>query len=101
MLVPNQSHGIPEETLQVARQRQTTESFKLLYQQRKGVEGTMSQSIRGMDVRHARYRGLGRTHLQHVATAAAINLTRIANWLRGERPETARLSSFAVLALQY
>ena len=77
MLVPNQSHGIPEETLQVARQRQTTESFKLLYQQRKGVEGTMSQSIRGMDVRHARYRGLGRTHLQHVATAAAINLTRI------------------------
>ena len=96
-IYPQEKH----EALQAARQRQSTESFKLLYRQRKGVEATMSQSVRGMDVRHARYRGLGRTHLQHVATAAAINLTRIANWLRGERPETSRLSSFAVLALQY
>jgi transposase len=50
-----------------------------------------------MGVRLVRYRGLVQTHLQHVATAAAINLRRPAEWLAGERPEPARISLFAAL----
>ena len=81
-----------------ARQRQTTEEFKTLYGARSGIEGTISQGVRGMDVRHARYIGLARTHLQHVATAAAINVVRIVDWLLGERPEPTRRSPLLALA---
>lgn len=51
---------------------------KRLYAQRQGVEGTLSQAICGFGLRQARYRGLAKTGLQHVATAAALNLDRIA-----------------------
>jgi transposase len=54
-----------------------------------------------MGVRRTRYQGLARTHLQHVATAAAINLSRIANWLIGEHPKTARISPLDTLASQF
>lgn len=37
--------------------------------------------------------------LPNLATAAAINLERVARWLMGERPELTRTSPFAVLAL--
>jgi septin family protein len=33
-----------------------------------------------------------------LATAAAINLERVARWLMDERPEATRISPFAVLA---
>lgn len=32
-------------------------------------------------MRRTRYRGLAKTHLQHVGTAAAINVQRILDWL--------------------
>ena len=35
------------------------------------------------DLHHARYRGLAKTHLQHVLTALAINLVRVDAWLTG------------------
>lgn len=50
-----------------------------------------------MGIRRSRYRGLAPTRLQHVAMAAAINLTRIADWLSGKRPKTAHCSPFASL----
>jgi transposase len=41
---------------------------------------------------------MGKTHLQHVATAAAINIDRIVAWWE-ERPRaTTRTSRFAALA---
>jgi transposase len=43
------------------------------------MEGTVSQGVRAFGLRQARYRGLGRTHLQEVATAAAINVSRLAD----------------------
>ena len=68
------------------------------YQRRAGVEGTLSQGVRGYGLRCARYRGLEKTHLQHVATAAAINVDRIVAWL-DERPRAkTRPSRFAALA---
>ena len=86
------------ERLQEARQRQKTEGFKVQYQARAGVEGTISQAINSHGVRRARYRGLARTHLQHLAAAAAINLSRAADWLFGHRPETTRVTPFIALA---
>jgi hypothetical protein len=44
------------------------------------------------------YWGLAKTHLQHVAIAAAINIDRIVTWL-DERPRAkTRTSRFAALA---
>ena len=51
-----------------------------------------------MDVRHARYIGLARTHLQHIDTAAAMNVVRIVDWLMGEQPEPTRRSPLMAFA---
>ena len=67
-------------------------------QQRAGVEGTLSQGGRAFGLRRTRYRGLPKTHMQHIATAAAINIDRIVAWL-DERPRAqTRTSRFAALA---
>jgi transposase len=86
------------ERLQKARQQKSTEAFKVQYRARAGVEGTISQAINSHGARRARYRGLARTHLQHLATAAAINLNRAADWLFGNRPEKTRVTPFVALA---
>lgn len=86
--------------LLAARARQETEEFKERYAARAGIEGTISQAVRTMDLRQSRYIGLARTHLQHVATAAAINVVRLVNWLTGERPDETRVSPFLSLAAQ-
>jgi transposase len=86
------------EALQAARQRQTTGAFKREYAKRAGVEGTISQVVRAADLRHARYIGVAKTHLQNMITAAALNLLRVAAWL-AERPRApTRQSPFAALA---
>ena len=69
------------EAIQAARQRQATAAFAKQYARRAGIEGTVSQGVRRFGLRRARYRGLAKTHLQHVATAAAINVHRLADWL--------------------
>ncbi len=62
------------------------------------MEATLSQGVRAFDLRQARYRGLAKTGLQHIATAAAINLDRIAAWLAGRPLAPTRTSRFAALA---
>ena len=47
------------EALQQARARQASTEGKQVYKRRAGIEGTISQGVRGFDLRHARYRGLG------------------------------------------
>ncbi len=69
------------QVLELARQRQATQAFKNIYKQRAGIEGMLSQAVRVSDIRYARYVGLAKTHLQHLATAASINLARITAWL--------------------
>jgi len=49
-------------------------------------------------VRRARYRGLPKTHLQHVLTAVATSLLRLAAWLQGAPLAKTRTSRFAALA---
>jgi transposase len=84
--------------LQKARQRQTTDEFKAVYKQRAGVEGTISQGTQVCGLRRSRYRGMAKTHLQHVFTAVAINLIRLAAWFDGIPRAETRLSRFAALA---
>lgn len=87
------------EVLQAARERQETEEFKTKYKKRAGIEGTISQGTRAFDLRRSRYLGLAKTHLKNLATAAAMNLTRVAVWfMNGQMKTQRRCSPFAALA---
>ncbi|HEU5377531.1 MAG TPA: transposase [Ktedonobacteraceae bacterium] len=82
------------QALQAARQRQTTKTFLKQYALRSGIEATMSQGVRAFGMRRSRYIGLAKTHLQHVGTAAAINLVRAVAWLDGDELAPTRVSAF-------
>ncbi len=94
-LQPRPEH---EEALKAARERLTSKQGRRLYARRAGIEGTLSQGVRAFGLRRSRYRGLARTHLQHVATAAALNLERLAAWFRVVPRAATRTSRFAALA---
>ena len=86
------------EALQAAQTWSASEEGQQFYKRRAGVEGTLSQGVRAFGLRRTRYWGLAKTHLQHVATAAALNIDRIVAWL-DERPRAkTRTSRFAALA---
>jgi len=87
------------EAQQEARKRQETEAFKKLYAQRAGIESTISQSVRRTGLRSTRYIGMARTRLQHIASAAAINLARLFDWLSDEGPRDSWVSPFLRLSL--
>ena len=86
------------EALQAARTRQQTDVFKNLYRRRSGIEGTFSQTARKSGLRRTRYRGMPKTHLQHVVTATATNIVRLISWLDGVPFAKTRASRFAALA---
>jgi transposase len=85
------------EALAAARARLESDAGRRLYAQRQGVESTLSQGVRAFGLRQARYRGLAKTGLQNVATAAALNLDRLAAWLAQRPLAPTRLSRFAAL----
>jgi len=91
---PSERH----EMLQVARQHQQTDEFKAVYAKRCGVEGTFSQMIRNTGLRQTRYISMAKTHLQHVACAAATNILRLVHWLNDVPFAETRTSRFAALA---
>ena len=91
---PEREHN----ALQAARQQQTTPAWKARYDKRAGIEGTLSQGVRAFGLRQCRYRGLSKTRLQHLATAAAMNIDRLAAWLDGIPHAKTRMSRFAALA---
>lgn len=84
--------------LQQARLYQQSDDFKERYKKRAGIEGTISQGTRSFHLRRSRYIGLAKTHLQHLATAAAINLTRAVAWIQQIPQTLSRRSRFAALA---
>ncbi len=81
--------------LQQRRAWQETEAFTAQYARRAGVEGTFTQANRRCDLRHARYVGLAKTHLQNILTAVAINLIRVVAWLTEIPRAATRQSAFA------
>ncbi len=88
----------PYEAMQGMRLFLTSEEGRRLYAQRAGIEGTISQGVRSFGLRRARYRGTAKAHLQHVATAVAINFSRVSDWLEGVPRAATRVSRFARLA---
>ncbi|MDQ6694228.1 MAG: IS1182 family transposase, partial [Chloroflexota bacterium] len=68
------------QAIQATRQQQTMPEWQARYMQRAGVEGTLSQGIRAYELRETRYIGLRKAHLQHIMTAAGINIVRVGAW---------------------
>jgi transposase len=85
------------EALEAARSREASEEYRLEYNRRAGIEGTISQGVRAFGLRRSRYIGEAKVHLRHIATATAINVARISDWL-DERPrKVTRRSAFTKL----
>jgi len=92
-LLPREQH----EALQATRREQGTEEFRSRYAARAGIEGTHEQAIRRCGLRRCRYIGEAKAHLQHLLTAAAINLVRLSDWWAGTPLARTRCSRFAAL----
>jgi transposase len=92
-------HQAQFEALQAARTYQQTDDFRQQYAKRAGVEGTIGQAANAYEMRQTRYAGLDKTHLQHIATAVAINLQRIWAWLTDIPVAKTKVSAFAALNL--
>jgi hypothetical protein len=86
------------EALQEMRSYIESDEGRQLYAWRAGIEGTISQGVRSFGLRRARYRGLAKAHLQHVATVVAMDLDRLAAWWSGRPIARTRTSRFAKLA---
>ena len=83
--------------LQNRRKVQNTPKFLKTYNQRAGIEGTISQGVRRSALRQSRYIGLAKTHLQHIFMAAALNLCRLDAWLNDIPLAATRYSRFYAL----
>lgn len=92
-LKPQAEHNI----LQQTRQTHNTDEFRQRYAIRAGVEGTISQLVRGFDLRRSPYLGLAKTHLHNVVIATGTNITRLMAWLNGKPKAATRISPFAQL----
>ena len=84
--------------LQQAREYQKTDEFKHRYASRAGIEGSFSQGASAFGLRRCRYRGIAKSHLQHIIAASAMNVVRLVNWLHGHPFAQTRTSHFARLA---
>jgi transposase len=92
-LLPREQH----EALQATRREQDTEEFRRRYAARAGIEGTHEQANRRCGLRRCRYIGEAKAHLQHLLTAAAINIVRLNEWWTGTPLSRTRCSRFAAL----
>lgn len=77
LLPTRELHGIQ----QANRLDQRTRQWQDRYAIRAGIEATLSQNIRTCGLRRTRYRGLRKTHVQHILTVLACNVTQIADWI--------------------
>lgn len=80
----NQAHrslvvGEHHDVLQARRQEMKTDAFTGRMKRRAGIEGTISEFVRGHGIREARYRGLKKVAFQNWMIGAACNVKR---WLR-------------------
>ncbi len=80
------------------RELQKTPEWKAQYDARAGIEGTLGQGVSAFGLRRCRYWGPDKTHLQHLATAAAMNIARLSAWVEGQPRAPTRTTRFARLA---
>jgi transposase len=88
------------EALRTARAQQQTKDWNTDYALRAGVEGTIRQAVAVTDLHQARYRGLAKTHLEHVYSAVALNLIRLDSWWNGHPLDRTRTTHLARLELR-
>lgn len=88
------------QALRTARAQQQTKDWNTDYALRAGVEGTIRQAVAVTDMHHARYRGLAKTHLEHVYSAVALNLIRLHAWWNGHPLDRTRTTHLARLELR-
>lgn len=94
-LRPQAEHKLLEQVRQ--SQGEPEPALKNMLDQRAGIEGTLSQAVRVFGLRRARYRGLAKTHLQHLLTAVALNLVRVFAWWEQVPRAKTRVSRLAAL----
>lgn len=83
-------HPEPVHQARMTAQRvQDTDQWRTTYNIRAGIEGTVSQAVRGPDLRHSRYRGLPKAHLQNVFIGMALNIRRLGAYFN-TKPQPAR-----------
>ncbi|WP_019011814.1 IS1182 family transposase [Deinococcus aquatilis] len=86
----------PREAHEALRAAQS-QGLGKVYAARAGIEGTIAQTTRSCGLRQARYRGLAKTHFQHVVTAVAVNAARVIAWRQGRPHAQTPTSRFAAL----
>jgi hypothetical protein len=82
-----------------ARAGQDSQHWKDCYKTRAGVEGTMAQATHVTGIRRARYTGLGKTRLEHLAAATAINVIRLDAWYTSKPIDRTRTTHLQRLRL--
>ena len=87
------------EAVTAARAAQDTPAFKDRYRARAGAEGTMAQATHVTGIRRARYLGLDKTRLEHLAAATAINCIRLDAWYNGKPLDRTRTTHLQRLEL--
>lgn len=83
--------------LQALRAEISSEAGKKSRNLRSGIEGTISQAVRGFGLRKTRYRSLAKARLQNLATTAAINIDRLYSYKQDREPAKTRISHFSAL----
>ncbi|GGY17914.1 hypothetical protein GCM10010358_81560 [Streptomyces minutiscleroticus] len=69
------------------RREQETPQWRQHYAIRAGCEATVSETVRTHGLRRCRYRGMAKSHAQHVPTAAGTNIIRLSgHFLPGASP---------------
>jgi transposase len=66
--------------MQTRRAEMQSAVFRKKLHVRSGIEGTLSELVRGHGFRNARYRGQLKLRLQAYFTAVAVNLKRVIRW---------------------
>ncbi|WP_416983323.1 IS1182 family transposase [Streptomyces sp. T028] len=71
----------PQQKIQSqVRKDQKTSNWQRRFAIRAGCEATVSETVHAHGLRHCRYRGLAKTHVQHVLTAAGTNIVRLSEY---------------------
>lgn len=81
------------EALEQRRAMAQTEAYREKLHRRAGIEGTISELVRGYRLRFARYRGLAKLRLQAYFTALALNLKRLVRWWTRPKASAAAAAS--------
>ncbi|MCX4784231.1 IS1182 family transposase [Streptomyces sp. NBC_01264] len=88
-----------QELINTNHAAQQDADWQTTYALRAGVEGTIRQATAVTGNRRARYRGLAKTHLEHVYSAVALNLIRLDAWWNNQPLDHTRTSHLARLDL--